>query len=219
MSVWRCTVALLLVWIVAVACGGDGATPTATPRQPLGTATEIASATGLPAASPTLPKSTGIAELDAVIEALAARDREQLRSLVRLNAVPCTTEFGLGGPPKCEAGEQEGDIVEVFYSATCEGGYQRDLDRIADGLARWSVYGAYRVGAGFGYTSESFAELGFPTQYVVVVYGAADPERLGTELLIADGRIVGSVFSCALPVRDLVAQRTYEEVLLEPADG
>jgi hypothetical protein len=57
---------------------------------------------------------TGIATIDAVIEAALADDRDALVDLVDYTVTACTKADGLGGPPKCGEGQVEGTPVEVF---------------------------------------------------------------------------------------------------------
>jgi hypothetical protein len=59
--------------------------------------------------------TTGIPDVDAVIEAVLAGDVQGRRALVRYTTFPCTSEEGLGGPPKCrDAGVADGTPVEYL---------------------------------------------------------------------------------------------------------
>lgn len=68
---------------------------------------------------------TGIAEIDSVIDAMLAPNIEERIELIRFIQYPCTTEDGLGGPPKCEGDEVEGTVVETFPVLYSEGVHVR----------------------------------------------------------------------------------------------
>ena len=84
------------------------------------------------------------AEIMPVLEALFWGSTQERRSLVQTVTVGCTTADGLGGPPKCAAGEAEGTLVEVFPIAGAEGYFvrpeeiERTLEFTVDGL--YAVY-------------------------------------------------------------------------------
>jgi hypothetical protein len=84
-------------------------------------------------------------------------------------------------------------------------------------LAQFTLYAVYRVPAGFGYPGESFAEIGFPTEYVAIISTpAVGSEDAATQVLINHGRITGTVFSCALPPAQYVEQLGLTDALLPP---
>jgi hypothetical protein len=152
---------VLLLMLVLIACAPAVATPTVAPPP---TATPVPSATRLlptatqtpaPAPSPTAvpegsvhppDRRTGIADVDAVIEAVLADDLAARRALIGYLTTPCTTALGMGGPPKCQAGESDGTMVEVFPILGQEGEFVRReavdsrLDFAAQGL-----YAVYRI--------------------------------------------------------------------------
>jgi len=86
---------------------------------------ERAADTSAPVASPTAAQRVGIPAVDRVITAGLAGGAEGLRPLLRYLTTPCTTREGLGGPPKCAAGEAEGTPVEVFPLGGPEGTFLR----------------------------------------------------------------------------------------------
>jgi hypothetical protein len=56
-----------------------------------------------------------------VIDALLSKDAKTIRPLIVFTSVPCTTDVGMGGPPKCPQGQTDGHLVDVFLYSTCEG--------------------------------------------------------------------------------------------------
>jgi hypothetical protein len=126
------------------------ATPTRPGPSPLPTFTPLAPGEVLP--TTTLPPSgeprptaavrvhplatrTGLAEVDRIIDVVLMEDREVLAGLIRTEITPCTTREGLGGPPKCAAGEREGTPVEVFPVGGPEGSFVRaaEIERVLPG--------------------------------------------------------------------------------------
>jgi hypothetical protein len=57
---------------------------------------------------------TSIPLVDSVINVVMSNDMDARQELVRLITIGCTTADGLGGPPKCEAGQVEGAIGEYL---------------------------------------------------------------------------------------------------------
>jgi hypothetical protein len=154
-------VAVMLLVLALMACAPKLATPTVGPPStatPAASATPLpptATATPAPTLSPTtvsggsvhpLDTRTGIASVDAVIEAVLAKDLSAKRALIRYVTTPCTTALGMGGPPKCQAGESDGTVVEVFPILGQEGEFLRReaIDSRLD-FAVQGLYAVYRI--------------------------------------------------------------------------
>src|SRR5574339_409121 len=77
-------------------------------------ATKVATAPPAASASQYHPLTTrsGVAELDPVLDAAASGKVEMLRSRIQFTQAECTWREGLGGPPRCREGEEEGTVVE-----------------------------------------------------------------------------------------------------------
>jgi hypothetical protein len=127
------------------------ATATTTPM-PEATAT----ATALPAATSTiaftrtpLPRKdkTEIPGVDSVIETILSNDLDQRRLLLHFVTSGCTTNDGLGGPPKCAEDQEEGTLIE-YLPIGGPGGGSHALSAEVDGVLAFEVealYAAYRV--------------------------------------------------------------------------
>lgn len=90
--------------------------------------------------------STGMAELDKIIDIVQRGDVNELRSVIKLTETNCTFTEGLGGPPKCLDGEQEGSIVEVLPIIGPEGYFLRkDELENWDGLDISSLFAVYEL--------------------------------------------------------------------------
>lgn len=72
--------------------------------------------TNEPSPSATLDprQATDNPEVNATIAALLDQDLETLMERILLNSQPCTTQDGLGGPPKCPEGVNQGTVLSFF---------------------------------------------------------------------------------------------------------
>jgi hypothetical protein len=68
---------------------------------------------------------TGIAEIDSVLDAITNPDIAARIELVSYITSACTTQDGLGGPPKCLPDEVEGTLVDTFPVLYSEGTHVR----------------------------------------------------------------------------------------------
>lgn len=186
----------LVSLLVAAACtsdeenGAESPAPTATPS-----ATSEASATPEPVGTTTpdsgVPRRSGDPALDAIIEAIAARDMAAIASLVTYQEIGCTHAEGLGGPPKCEAAHTEGEVLRVFPVAESHGYWTDTAVQTLGGLAH-SARGLYLAA-----TVEGDADLGgeWPEadailQFHTDWFGQPSSARLH----VSDGRIVAVWF-------------------------
>jgi hypothetical protein len=206
-------VSLVLTWLVvgvSIACSDGDAT--VTPASPT-----VASSPGArPGSSPSpgaVERLTGIAEVDAVVEALLSGDPARVRSMVGYVRVPCAVEpEGIGAPPACRPGETEGTPVEVFQGAQCEGFYLRpdELDQTVGAITAQplELYAVFE------------ADGRWPEGEYVALFGTDfldRPERDAVAATIADGRMVGFHFGCAMtPESYLDFYRVTEFVLPPP---
>jgi hypothetical protein len=139
----------------------------------------------------------------AAVDALRTKDAAQIRPHVGFRKIACAAEAALGGPPKCASGENDGDQIEAFYYATCEGQYLRpsDIGPPLDALANMEVYGAYRI--------PKKTEAGYEYSIVLVDHASAR-EGYAWEAILDNGEIIGLLFSCSLPAGDLLGARHYD---------
>ena len=127
--------------------------------------------------------NTGIADVDAVLAAVASGDVTELRSLVRYTSAPCTTAEGLGGPPKCESGEAAGTVLQVLPLLGGEGSFIREEEITTwNGVDAVGLYAIYRV------SEDGIAEDYYPRGNYAVVLKTSTGEAIS--LRIADGGIV-----------------------------
>ena len=143
---------------LATATATETATPTAT-AMPTETPTEMATAepTQTPTATATfvpdpptqVPRdiSTGIDEVDVVIDTILSNDLDARQALVRFVTAGCTTADGLGATPKCESGQAEGTLVDFFPLGGPGEGHSVPASEVARVLEfeAESLYAAYVV--------------------------------------------------------------------------
>jgi hypothetical protein len=74
---------------------------------------------------------SGIPAVDAIILAAVDGRASDLAALTRLSRVACAAQpMGVGSPPKCQAGESDGQLVNVLPATACEGLFIRPGDLI-----------------------------------------------------------------------------------------
>ncbi|MPZ98328.1 MAG: hypothetical protein GEU80_03150 [Dehalococcoidia bacterium] len=229
-------IALALVASAAlIACdGADSADSTGTPTvappstvtstpEPTETATDAP--TGTPATSTATPeptnsptpgaddRRTGVAELDAAIDAIVADDADAVTELIELRTFPCTAAQGAGGGPRCESGEADGAQVEAFPYGSCEVEFPRDPRQVAERFLMEVDGEPYAVTESPEGTGELF---GYGQYMVVFELTTADG---GMAAFIGDGgRIVHVASLCLTPPEDFLDWRGEQdlEVILPP---
>lgn len=198
--------ALTILLVIAVACGGDGS------PEPADTPATEATATVVPVSATSTPPgadgATGIPELDVVIDALRSGDPDTLRPLIEFRKVACSPEGQiLTGAPECGPDEEDGELVDVFNYGVCEGQFLRpqQIGQALSVLAEIELYAVYRA------TDHER----YPAEYVAVVSSTSPAaEGLGWAVLIEDGRIFRLSFSCAVPTEEFAEQ--FQDVVLPP---
>jgi hypothetical protein len=169
-----------------------------------------------PAAPPSAVPATD--NLKPIAEAFLAGDAEAIRGLVEYTITPCTTADGLGGPPKCEAGEQDGTVVRAFPVGGPEGHFVRpegmpDLLKSAlEGVrAVYAVYRAPRVADNapqVDYWAAGEHSILFDHRQ----YGVSVP----LTVLIEGGRIVSFNYHMGQEPADVLDGIRQEDVIVAP---
>ena len=193
---------------LALACGGGEPEPTPTaggPTSPAPTETPL-----VVEGTAVVPSGgAGVPALDSLIAAIRSRDREALRQFIGSRQVACTRDpQGLGAPPRCEGGEEDGTLVDAFLFASCEGEYLRPpaIDRALNVLAAANVYAVYGVAGDERYQAD----------YSVVMYLGSPEDATAWEAVVDEGRVVVLLFSCAQAPAELVETRGLQDAVLGP---
>jgi hypothetical protein len=166
------------------------------------------------AAEPYYPLSTrtGLEEVDRVLEAVASDDQQELLSMVRFTEAKCTHAQGLGGPPKCREGEEEGTSMGVFPFLVGEGSYLRK-----DEMENWHEIDAAALYAVYEVSQDVHEEEYFPVgDYVIVLVDAENASPVA--LRVTEGGIV-RVDYLYVPIPetlDALIQREASNVILGP---
>lgn len=147
---------------------------------------------------------TGINEIDKVIETIMGDDIDARLELIHLISTPCTTGDGLGGPPKCEPGESDGTIVEVFPVSSGEGHHVRP-NQIRN-VFNFTVRGVVAV---YVVPEDVHHPEYWPAGTHGVIFSSEDGEHPHTITVLVDsGRIVRLDFSPIWPPFDLIRQKS-----------
>lgn len=159
-----------------------------------------------------LSTKTGVEVVDNVLAAVAAGNTEELRSLIQYTAAPCTTAEGMGGPPKCNEGEPEGQTLQVLPFLGSEGSFIRRSEiGNWDGINAAAVYAVYRV------SESARREEYYPSgEYAIIFLGP--PNELGVSVRIGSKGIVrvDYLFDTSPEGLKLAIERDASEVILAP---
>jgi hypothetical protein len=200
----RAALALCGAGIVAsaIACGGGGGSQYAQ-------STDLTSPTVR--ATPEPISASDAAKVYAVVDALKTKDVAKIRPHAGLRKIGCTTEpAGPGSAPTCQGDEKEGDQIDAFYYATCEGAYLRaaQIDEPLQVLANVDISGVYRIPKR-GNASYQYS--------IVLIDHASARDGYAWEAIIDNGEMIGLLFSCSLSPEDLLKTRRYTDVVPTPA--
>ncbi len=190
---------LVAVTFIALACD-SGDDNSGGPILPLNFVSPEPAATSTPEVE---IRHTGVAEVDAVIDAVASGDEAAIRELTLFQSVPCVgpTPANLGGPPLCLEDEPFDTIVSVLRGVGCHGDYGRQADilNVISGLPP-SPYAAY----------------GADGQYNIVYSYGAGTEAIGAGLVVEEGRITGLTNRCAQGPEVFIEHVPPEQIVLPP---
>lgn len=137
----------------------------------------------IPQAEPAVSYS-GIATVDAIIDAIEEEGARAVRTLAQFTEMACTTQDGLGGPPKCQPGQPEGTVVTVLPVWAQEEAYLAPdtMNTLRFDVRR--VYAVYRV------PDDAVRDDFTPPGEFGILFLNADPFPATITVYVTDGRIV-----------------------------
>ena len=139
---------------------------------------------------------TGIAELDAIIDAFFTRDVDRLAGLAQYTTQSCAEQGSVASPPECPAGVKADTLVHVFPVYSCEGSYiwPDGMNEYLGNLVNddQELFGVYRD------------HNGAPNDYEIILRTWTEPARPHpTVLSISDGRLVSIAYGCGQTAFDI----------------
>lgn len=159
-----------------------------------------------------LTTRTGIQAIDNIIDAAGRGDVSALHPFIRFTTAKCTIQEGLGGPPKCRAGEAEETPIEVLPFLGPEGGFLRK-DEIGNwrGIDISGVYAVYDVSPAV--SSEQY----YPVGEQAILFAGKDNQP-SVALRISNGKIVrvDTIFDTSPEAIQEILRREASRVLLAP---
>ena len=173
-----------------------GQESTVMPPQPETSVQEQASLTGLP-------------EIDAIIDTVLAGNPQEELQLIQFSTLACTHAEGLGGPPKCREGEEEGTKIEAFPLLESEGHHARrsEMNDWA-GIRASAVYAVYRV------SDQVYSDADYPAGEYAIVFLIENEDYLVTAH-VADEKIVRLDTNFVSPF-EINLERVASEIILAP---
>jgi hypothetical protein len=158
--------------------------------------------------APAPAAEAAVPHLEALVSAAATGSSEDLLDLVQLSQLPCTTVEGLGGPPKCQAGEAEGTLVEVLPVLGPEGHHMRRTE-----LSSWTGIDGAQLYAAFRTSESVYSDEFYPAGEYGVAFLLPDEANVVVFQVTQDG-IVRLDYHVPQTIDDLLEQ---SEVILGPA--
>ncbi len=112
---------------------------------------------------------------------------------MKFNQVKCTLAEGLGGPPKCLEGEQDGTVVEAFPILDSEAHFLRKAD-----LESWNGLDVSALFAVYEVSDSAYSDENYPAGQYALVFIAADQVTSWT-LQVDQGNIIRMDHGFELP--------------------
>jgi hypothetical protein len=167
-----------------------------------------------PAAS-AVPEQELISEIRPVVKAIMGGSIDQRKERLQFLTTPCTTSGGLGGPPPCAEGEEEGDLVEVFPVLESEGYFLRKSE-IERGL-QFMVKGLY---AAYQEPPNPEALPYWPSGGTVLIFDRDENDiPLPVSILVQDGKMARFSFHFGISPDDLLRSIPVSQVVLSPDEA
>jgi len=193
--------AVLVVAMLVVACDGDDTTESTADATSIATQEPADTSVGEP---------TGIPDIDRALATVFSGDEPAVEALIEYTPTACEAEpAGLGSPPMCLDGESDGELIDVFPQAQCEGFYARPED-MGTAIESLTVPGP-NLRAVFTFAN------GWPPGDYIAIYDGVGNDRpadwVFAVILSSDGTIVGVHWGCAQTYEAFVEFQDLEDPL------
>lgn len=162
---------------------------------------------------------TGIADVDAILNAIEAGDASTLMPLLAFRDAPCERygpddiQLPAGhGAILCTEDEATGKLVPTYWIGSCEGSWSErsDAESLSDTITRMNLE-LYAV-----YEDSGRGRYPVPAQYVAI-FAAHDSQVVrGVGLYLNEGQITGTEVNCGFPPAKLVENLQLEKAVLSP---
>jgi hypothetical protein len=207
---------LSLVALALAACGDDDDDD----GTPADGSPASSPADASPGASPVTPTpeplpTTGVPEIDRVLAAISTYDGEKIDDLLQFTAIKCAADpQGLGAPPRCPEGVEDGTPIDAFLRATCEGIWQTEefLAVIGQEIAQVAAQSELYAVVYAKEPDRSVDEGGFPPARYLAAFQSRTNPQTGWVAYIDEG-IVAVVGGCQQDIPKWVEDN------LDPAQG
>lgn len=170
--------------------------------------------TDMPTDTPSLdtPHYSEIAAVDGVIGAVLADGAQAVSERAHFTEIGCTTRDGLGGPPKCQAGQPDGTPLSVLPVWAQEGSYltPETMDTLRFHVGE--VYAVYRVPEG------AVRDTYTPPGEYGILFLNAEPFPATITVYVTAGRIVRLSYNMDTDPAQTLAQ-TGGEILYYAPDA
>lgn len=165
-----------------------------------------------PAANEPLETDDAAAGLRPVARSILSGVIDERLRLIQFLSTGCTFADGLGGPPKCQEGQEEGTLVEVFPVGGSEGSFA--TRETIDQTLEFTVIDLYAV---YAVPDDAYREDFWPAGDYALVFNRTQNEiPMPLTVLVNDGKIVRLQFHFGTPVEDLLAGVPVSQIIIPP---
>jgi hypothetical protein len=165
-----------------------------------------------------VPESQAISQiaesegLRPVLEAILFGGIEERQALVSYTTAACTTADGLGGPPKCEPGQEEGTLVQVLPILSGEGSF--GTPESIDQALEFVVMGLYAI---YEVPGDVFQADYWPAgEFGLIFTREMNAVPFPMTVFVEDGRIVRITDHFGTQPADLLNQLPVDSVIMDP---
>jgi len=155
---------------------------------------------------------TGRAELDTLVSFALSDDAAALTPYFEYTRALCTTEQGLGGPPKCLPSQHDGTPVNVLPLLGPEGSFLGETD-----VASWVAPRLRRLYAAYKVSEKAYSDENYPAGEYALVFVGDETAQVSVTLQVTQGRIVRIDYGMAWPPQ--IREQDVEAYILAPDDA
>lgn len=147
--------------------------------------------------------------------ALSILNQDGYRDFIQFVDIPCTNADGLGGPPKCDAGMEEGTLVEIFPVGAGEGTYYTP-ESIDTYLNLWvkDLYAVYKI------SPNQFQEPYWPAgEYALLFDRNENNIPFPITVFVENEKIVRLIYHLGVQAEDQLLSIPLDQIIIPPAQA
>lgn len=155
-------------------------------------------------------------ELRPIMRVMVSGSMTDRLALLQYTRTPCANIEGLGGPPRCPDGVEEGTIVEVFPMLGSEGSFVKpeEMENVLSNTLVKNLHAVYVVTA--GPNDEPFYPTG---DYAMLFERDLNDYPLPIVLHVTNGKIVRMDLHTGVSAADMLKKIPLEQIAITPREA